>query len=682
MILNFPNNPTPSIGQIFTGTNSVTYVYDGTKWIGQISTGGGATDRLIAGDKSLVLDNTGRLSFSDGAYIQVVDTSYLDINYIGDIKLDNSGGTWTFGTDGKLTLPGGSILSDTNGRPNLTSVHNFKITTDSTTNFQGPYDWEFGEDGTFTLPVATSGHSRFQNNGAGFEFVSDTNTWTFDTDGTLTLPASSNQLYTTTNALIKSISDIQVSAGDDVGSNWIFGGNGTLTTPGDILPEANNSYNLGSPDRQWNHIYVNTGSIYLGGIKLSTDNNQLSVQQITNIGGNETVIQNYALSNADRLVKGENQVILNTDGDLLLSRNAINQGGHYYQDAVNNGNTSIRWINVDTGGQNIEMARVYAVGGNPTDGYGDQFDFNERLQLGQRELGNNTSSFYINVTRNEIGLGVNEADDFRWEFYGNGNFVTPDALVIGPGNYNNVIIGITGKDLNIGSETQGLSIQANGGLALVARDNSEAPTVIAGAFAYNTATNGGDLWLYGGASIDGVEGNVYANGRNVELLGVEAVNIGSNYVNIYTNNDNEWSFDSKGGLTFPDLTTQYTAWQGAAIVSDNAPDNELGRLWFNSIDGRMYVKYNDIWVDTNPVVVPSPETYLDGLTIDGTTIGVADPRAEQTINIADNLRILGNKIYINGHEISVTAQGKITVDGGETVTVLDGGSASSWLLPV
>ncbi len=58
--------------------------------------------------------------------------------------------------------------------------------------------------------------------------------WKFGTDGTLTLPSSSNELYTTSNSLIKSIEDIQISAGDDVGSNWIFNGNGTLTIPGAI----------------------------------------------------------------------------------------------------------------------------------------------------------------------------------------------------------------------------------------------------------------------------------------------------------------------------------------------------------------------------------------------------------------------------------------------------------------
>ena len=71
--------------------------------------------------------------------------------------------------------------------------------------------------------------------------VTNGNTWTFGANGTLSLPTSSNDLYTTTNALIKSFADIQIAAGDDVGSNWIFGGDGTLTFPNGNLTISNDS---------------------------------------------------------------------------------------------------------------------------------------------------------------------------------------------------------------------------------------------------------------------------------------------------------------------------------------------------------------------------------------------------------------------------------------------------------
>ena len=71
-------------------------------------------------------------------------------------------------------------------------------------------------------PTLSPGTSALVNNGYVVQL---------DGSGTLTLSTSSNALYTTTNALIKTFADIQISAGDDVGSNWIFGGDGELYLP-------------------------------------------------------------------------------------------------------------------------------------------------------------------------------------------------------------------------------------------------------------------------------------------------------------------------------------------------------------------------------------------------------------------------------------------------------------------
>jgi hypothetical protein len=48
----------------------------------------------------------------------------------------------------------------------------------------------------------------------------------------------------------------------------------------DIVPITDNTYSLGSPSNQWKHIFVSTGSIYLGDVKLSTDNGQLQIQTV------------------------------------------------------------------------------------------------------------------------------------------------------------------------------------------------------------------------------------------------------------------------------------------------------------------------------------------------------------------------------------------------------------------
>ncbi|NDC43229.1 MAG: NAD-dependent epimerase/dehydratase family protein [Chitinophagia bacterium] len=52
---------------------------------------------------------------------------------------------------------------------------------------------------------------------------------------------------------------------------------------------------------------------------------------------------------------------------------------------------------------------------------------------------------------------------------------------------------------------------------------------------------------------------------------------------------------------------------GATITaSATDPLTSTGTLWFNTVEGRTYLKYNDQWVDVNPTIVPPPETYLGG----------------------------------------------------------------------
>jgi hypothetical protein len=74
-------------------------------------------------------------------------------------------------------------------------------------------------------------------------------------------------------------------------------------------------------------------------------------------------------------------------------------------------------------------------------------------------------------------------------------------------------------------------------------------------------------------------------------------------------------------ITTSDANGNITITGASSIVtSDTAPTDALDKLWYNSTDGRTYVKYNDLWVDANPPVVPQVSTYLDGLVVEGTTI--------------------------------------------------------------
>jgi hypothetical protein len=72
-----------------------------------------------------------------------------------------------------------------------------------------------------------------------------------------------------------------------------------------------------------------------------------------------------------------------------------------------------------------------------------------------------------------------------------------------------------------------------------------------------------------------------------------------------------WRFDSNGGITFPDDTVQTTAYTGTIVRQDTAPTAANGTLWFNTVEARMYIKYEDQWVDSSPVIIPPPQTDID-----------------------------------------------------------------------
>lgn len=104
-------------------------------------------------------------------------------------------------------------------------------------------------------------------------------------------------------------------------------------------------------------------------------------------------------------------------------------------------------------------------------------------------------------------------------------------------------------------------------------------------------------------------GTIYIGGV---ALGVSQ----DNYVTV--NGNNIVTVNTAGNLTIQGNTDVVL---GSVAIDSEAPlATTPGSLWYNSVEGRTYIAYNGIWVDTNPTEIPSPETYLDGLAIDGTTI--------------------------------------------------------------
>lgn len=52
---------------------------------------------------------------------------------------------------------------------------------------------------------------------------------------------------------------------------------GNINVTGNVLPSANVTYSLGSPDKQWKDLYVSANTIYIGGTAVTVSNGSLSV---------------------------------------------------------------------------------------------------------------------------------------------------------------------------------------------------------------------------------------------------------------------------------------------------------------------------------------------------------------------------------------------------------------------
>ena len=98
---------------------------------------------------------------------------------------------------------------------------------------------------------------------------------------------------------------------------------------------------------------------------------------------------------------------------------------------------------------------------------------------------------------------------------------------------------------------------------------------------------------------------------------------------------------ASGTVTLDGIPIISTATDYRFTATTISPLLTLGGLWFNSEEGRLYVNYNNTWIDASPTVIPPPSTYLDEIEIDGSTL------------------------YINGSTLTISNTGTLLVNGGE-----------------
>lgn len=125
------------------------------------------------------------------------------------------------------------------------------------------------------------------------------------------------------------------------------------------------------------------------------------------------------------------------------------------------------------------------------------------------------------------------------------------------------------------------------------------------------------------------------------------------------NQDNYVTVDGNPIITINtagNLTIQGDVNIGTVTVSSTAPTATTGTQWFDTVEGRTYVATGGVWLDASPTQIPSPETYLDGLAIDGTVIGTANVNGDAiVIDGGDN-----TKLTVSNNNVTIQVPGSPT----------------------
>ena len=195
-----------------------------------------------------------------------------------------------------ISVSTNTMIADTVAKSRRYVPYRYDLITHEITK---PYNWIFNDTGGTSMPnffvsgLLTNGGAQL---GDESQFIA------LNTNGDITL-----QSRNASNAAINV-------------NSWRFNDNGLVVAAGNVIPDTNNAYSLGSVDYQWKHLYVSNSTIYIGGTPLSIQNDALYLN-------NSPLISNV-------LTSGLYAATLNSDGSLTLpncsdSAGAILQGAEY-----------------------------------------------------------------------------------------------------------------------------------------------------------------------------------------------------------------------------------------------------------------------------------------------------------------------------------------------------------------
>jgi len=129
-----------------------------------------------------------------------------------------------------------------------------------------------------------------------------------------------------------------------------------------------------------------------------------------------------------------------------------------------------------------------------------------------------------------------------------------------------------------------------------------------------------------------------------------------------------WSFNTNSNLTIPGDIQDANGSVVRVASTSTAPERANGQLWFNNTEGRLYIKDNGVWVDANPTEIPPPSTYLDDITVEGSTFTING----SSLTIDESGTLLVNGTQVTGGSTPAGPTDQIT-SGSYSVSVDNNG---------
>ena len=527
--------------------------------------------------------------------------------------------------------------------------------------------------------------------------------------------AVANATYALTSGSSNTAGTVTTNAQPNITSVGTLTG---LTVAGNILPNANVTYNLGSSTQRWKDLYLSGNTIDLNGSTISSDANGIT---LTNpLGGTFTVVGTGS-SNTATVVNGNSSIVIQANSEIdfnvtgtsnivVISSNGIATSAN----ANITGNLTAG--NISTGGTLVATGNI--TGGNlkTSNGvYSATADITGNLTTGNANLGNTATANYFAGNGSALSsiTGANVTGTVANATYAvsSGSATTAGTVttasqpnITSVGTLTSLSVSGTGSfGANVNMNNQWINNVGYPSLTTDVATKAYVDTMVSSGIAYHqpvqvaTTTT---LAIATGGTTAYVEPNGAGNGIGAYIsttgtyLNIDSANVQTVGTRILVKNEANAAWN--GVYTYANTTAIVRATDADEYGPDSVTQLSINDYFFvqgGSVnEGVAYIVSSPsgtITFGTTDIVFAEFSTSQvynagTGLTLTNTTFSV-NPTQTQITEVGTLTGLTSNGIvnFSNTSNVSLGAVGNLHITGGSANYLLqtDGSGSLSWVAP-